>query len=404
MDTVCIDKSSSAELDESIRSMYRWYRQSDVCITYLADTVDIPDMHGDSWFARGWTLQELLAPQNMVFYNKNWIFLTQNDGPKETIITKITKIKSSYQDITSVNTYPQATQSQIYQATSIDAGELSMCFKDPTLLPISRVFQLTARRHVTREEDRIYSLMGLLGISISVAYGEGLQAAFKRLFREIMVVKNNFLDVFNHSDKHRLIPSTIFKYENRFPLFDRTFLRKSTTLHDFRPIGPTSMTNLGIHVPVLLIPAFRESAYGQHIHSGAHPQSINIPQTGYNNTVEYIVFLEKNDVSTNFLFNYSSIKPPQAPLVQGYYQPKVIFCGILNFSKFGDEYQIPNRWLFVSMELPPNGRNLYDIDATQMKQVTGPLATSWASSSGYCNISRQELSIMGMRVNTLYLK
>lgn len=168
-------------------------------------------------------------------------------------------------------------------------------------------------------------------------------------------------------------------------------------------MGQTSMTNLGIHIPILLIPAFRESAYGQHIHSGAHPQFINIPQTAYNNTVEYIILLEKNAVSTNFIVNYSSIKLPQAPLVQGY-QPKVMFCGILNFSKFGEECQIPNRWLFVSMDLPPNGRNLYDIDATQMKQMTGPLATSWASSSGYCNISQQELSVMGMRVTTLYLK
>ena len=44
MDNICIDKSSSTELDESIRSMYHWYRHSHVCITYLADTTEIPNM------------------------------------------------------------------------------------------------------------------------------------------------------------------------------------------------------------------------------------------------------------------------------------------------------------------------------------------------------------------------
>ncbi len=38
MDTICINKDSSSELDESIRSMYSWYETSTVCITYLAGT------------------------------------------------------------------------------------------------------------------------------------------------------------------------------------------------------------------------------------------------------------------------------------------------------------------------------------------------------------------------------
>ncbi|KAF9219892.1 hypothetical protein BS17DRAFT_804219 [Gyrodon lividus] len=48
--TCCIDKTSSAELDEAIRSMFRWYRNSTI------------------W----WTLQELLAPLHIKFYNRNW--------------------------------------------------------------------------------------------------------------------------------------------------------------------------------------------------------------------------------------------------------------------------------------------------------------------------------------------
>ncbi len=107
MDTVCIDKSSSTELDESIRSMYRWYRQSHVCVTYLADTSLVPDMHRDAWFTRGWTLQELMAPKNMVFYNKSWTFLAQNDGPKD-IITETGRVEAGVFSLKiPCNTFPE---------------------------------------------------------------------------------------------------------------------------------------------------------------------------------------------------------------------------------------------------------------------------------------------------------
>jgi hypothetical protein len=37
IDTCCIDKSSSAELSESINSMYNFYKNSKVCLAYMAD-------------------------------------------------------------------------------------------------------------------------------------------------------------------------------------------------------------------------------------------------------------------------------------------------------------------------------------------------------------------------------
>jgi len=57
MDTICINKDSTSELDESIRSMYRWYQNSHICIAYLPNTMSLEDMPGDRWFTRGWTLQ-----------------------------------------------------------------------------------------------------------------------------------------------------------------------------------------------------------------------------------------------------------------------------------------------------------------------------------------------------------
>lgn len=37
IDTCCIDKRSSAELSESINSMFKWYQQAEICYAYLND-------------------------------------------------------------------------------------------------------------------------------------------------------------------------------------------------------------------------------------------------------------------------------------------------------------------------------------------------------------------------------
>src|SRR6187551_2573469 len=79
IDTCCIDKSSSSELPEAINSMYLLYTTSSTCYAYLADVSskdtqkDIVESFAQSrWFTRGWTLQELIAPDTVVFYTKEW--------------------------------------------------------------------------------------------------------------------------------------------------------------------------------------------------------------------------------------------------------------------------------------------------------------------------------------------
>jgi hypothetical protein len=66
VDTCCIDKSSSAELTESINSMFGYYARSSICFAYLVDLqpgMSEESMHACRWFTRGWTLQELIAPR-----------------------------------------------------------------------------------------------------------------------------------------------------------------------------------------------------------------------------------------------------------------------------------------------------------------------------------------------------
>lgn len=83
VDTACIDKTSSAELSEAINSMFKWYGNANICFAYLSDvemgganSEHPPDTRAElaksRWFTRGWTLQELIAPGDMYFFDRNW--------------------------------------------------------------------------------------------------------------------------------------------------------------------------------------------------------------------------------------------------------------------------------------------------------------------------------------------
>lgn len=91
IDTCCIDKSSSAELQEAINSMFQWYKQAARCYAYLSDVRNVCDLTSDKsfaacrWFMRGWTLQELIAPREVIFYSMTRL------GPTLRLVTLLLK-------------------------------------------------------------------------------------------------------------------------------------------------------------------------------------------------------------------------------------------------------------------------------------------------------------------------
>ncbi|KAG0706238.1 heterokaryon incompatibility protein-domain-containing protein [Suillus ampliporus] len=155
IDTCCIDKSSSAELDEAIRSMFRWYRNSNVCIAYLAQSTSVEDCGDDDWYMRGWTLQELLAPRRIKFFGKGWQPFGEgsNDKADDHIMRKVSSI------------------------TNIPDVDLRSFVPGTNRVPEKMVW--ASKRETTRIEDMAYCLIGIFDVSLMVAYGEGPQAFYR---------------------------------------------------------------------------------------------------------------------------------------------------------------------------------------------------------------------------------
>jgi hypothetical protein len=164
IDTCCINKSSSAELTEAINSMYRWYKESDICYAFLSDVsggksfLSSPhELRNSRWFTRGWTLQELLAPDNVEFYCSKWKSIgNKKENSLRSIIADITKIDES-----------------------VLRGE------DILEISVARRMYWAAGRQTTRIEDLAYSLLGIFDINMPLIYGEG-HKAFRRLQEEIL--------------------------------------------------------------------------------------------------------------------------------------------------------------------------------------------------------------------------
>lgn len=170
VDTCCIDKSSSAELSEAINSMFKWYREATFCYAYLSDVL-LPTQQctpaesdrewrltfrASKWFTRGWTLQELIAPQELVFYDRHWSEI----GKKIDLTGDISEI------------------------TGISAGVLGGV-ESLTSKSLAMRMSWASKRETTREEDIAYCLMGIFDVNMPMLYGEGAKA-FIRLQEEIL--------------------------------------------------------------------------------------------------------------------------------------------------------------------------------------------------------------------------
>ncbi|KUJ07659.1 uncharacterized protein LY89DRAFT_712082 [Mollisia scopiformis] len=139
IDTCCIDK---------------------ICYAYLSDvgSAEDPSIEGSSfdrslWFTRGWTLQELLAPAEVIFLSSDWVEI----GTKSSLCAAVSRI------------------------TRIGTKALEECLWNE--YSVAQKLSWASGRRTTRVEDKAYSLMGLFDVNMPLLYGEG-QKAFFRLQQE----------------------------------------------------------------------------------------------------------------------------------------------------------------------------------------------------------------------------
>nr|CEG05421.1 unnamed protein product [Fusarium clavum] len=138
IDTCCINKENPAELNEAINSMFQWYQKASVCYTLLSDVQPGDDpydtgskFHSSRWFQRGWTLQELLAPKDLRFYNREWIWIgSKEDMPDE--IEAITGISRQY----------------------------LLGWQDFRQASVAQRMSWMAKRQTSKKEDKAYCLLG----------------------------------------------------------------------------------------------------------------------------------------------------------------------------------------------------------------------------------------------------
>ncbi|KAK3305100.1 uncharacterized protein B0T15DRAFT_554966, partial [Chaetomium strumarium] len=166
VDTCCIDKSNSTELQEAINSMFRWYHNAAKCYAYLADvstlsldvgdeSIWVPAFRASRWFTRGWTLQELIAPISVEFFSRENVRL----GDRKSL------------------------EQHIHDVTGIPLRALHSSPLSEFSVPDRMAW--VEKRNTTREEDKAYSLFGIFDVQLPLLYGEGEQKAFRRLREEI---------------------------------------------------------------------------------------------------------------------------------------------------------------------------------------------------------------------------
>lgn len=179
IDTCCIKKASPDETRKALNSMFRYYRQAAVCYVFMTDVSNRIEHHrseiyrrspesrsemdhvckigffGESgWFQSGWTLQELLAPRQLLFFDHSWNCI----GNKDSLLPDLAR------------------------ATGISEKDLETNVEellDRTCIAVKMSW--AALRKTKYKEDMAYCMFGILQVDdMPISYGEE-EYAFMRL-------------------------------------------------------------------------------------------------------------------------------------------------------------------------------------------------------------------------------
>ncbi|GIZ37654.1 hypothetical protein CKM354_000109600 [Cercospora kikuchii] len=113
------------------------------------------------WFTRGWTLQEMVAAPNVLFYDASGKYI----GTLAELVEKVSIITGVHREMLSRR-------------------------RPLSSFSIAQRMAWASTRQTTRVEDRAYSMLGIFDVNLPILYGEGVRA-FQRLQEELLRVYND---------------------------------------------------------------------------------------------------------------------------------------------------------------------------------------------------------------------
>ena len=161
-DTCCIDKTIETVYRKSIRSMYNWYKESTLTIVLLAHG-PTSTLKNNRWMTRAWTLQELLSPKSIRFYNRDW---------------------ELYQGDTWRN-HKESPHIMQELAEAIDVVKDTLVDFSPASLGIRAKLRLASTREATEKVDIAYALIGIFSSDLIPEYRDP-EDALGLLLQEIV--------------------------------------------------------------------------------------------------------------------------------------------------------------------------------------------------------------------------
>lgn len=215
--------------------MFRWYNKSRVCYAYLSDVGqdydptgllrgELPEPFGphllkSRWFSRGWTLQELIAPPEVIFYMAKWLRI--GSRVEYSLARDIEKMTGIPEDV--------------------------LLKGDSSTLSVASRMRWAAHRETTRVEDMAYCLLGLFGVNMPLLYGEGSRA-FIRLQEEIIRTSDD-VSIFAWTDS----PPDWSRYSGLLASAPSAFSRcRQVTWNSATVHPPYQLTNKGIRIDLEL--------------------------------------------------------------------------------------------------------------------------------------------------------
>jgi Heterokaryon incompatibility protein (HET) len=149
IDIICIDKSNLSELDEVIRSMYKWYSSCAAVVLDSGTTLNV-------WRSRGWCLQEGAAAGVLRGISKGGKIATIQELAKE-------------------------------QNQELCTLDLHLYYRPGNAAEILARMDV---RKTARDEDMAYALAGIFSIDLTLAYGEGHRSRV-RLLHQLAIQKGD---------------------------------------------------------------------------------------------------------------------------------------------------------------------------------------------------------------------